>query len=209
MFKNMPKRFKNILLIGMPGSGKSSFGKAYAIYSGRYFLDFDNFFEYITKKKITDVFQKEGEEAFRALEEMVLKKLEKKHNYVMAMGGGTLCNEHNFEFARRLGLIVYLDTPLDVLTKRIENDKFYKIRTRPMFDGLVKTEEIQTKIDELWEKRKEFYEKSYIHLNTEFSSLDNLKLQLGLYEKKTIEREKYKEKQFQKGGRPPYAKPAH
>lgn len=196
--RDMQKKFRNILLTGMPGSGKSTFGKAYALYSGRYFLDFDRFFETVTKKKIIDVFEKEGEEAFRNMEEMVLKKLEKKHNFVIAMGGGTLCSDANFEYARRLGLIVYLETPLEVLSKRIFNDRTYKINNRPMFAQCVTENDIQTKLNELWEKRKEFYEKAYIHLNTEFSSQDNLKLQLGLYEKKSTEREIYKEKANQK-----------
>ncbi len=198
MIKDMQKRFKNIILIGMPGSGKSSFGKTYSIFSGRYFLDFDRYFEMVTKKKISDIFQKEGEDAFRILEEKILRKLEKKHNYVIAMGGGTLCSEDNFEFARRLGLIVFLDTPLEVLAKRIESDQIHKAHTRPMFAELNTIEDIQAKVNSLWESRKELYEKSYIHLNTEFSSIDNLKLQLGLYEKKSAERENYREKSNQK-----------
>lgn len=194
MMKDIHKRFKNIILVGMPGSGKSTFGKTYAIYSGRYFLDFDKYFEFITKKKISDVFQKEGEEAFRALEANVLKKLEKKHNYVIAMGGGTICSSENFEFCRRLGLIVFLDTPLEMITKRIMAEQTNKAKTRPLFAGLNTQEEIQTQVNRLWESRKEFYEKAYIHLNTGFGSIDNLKLQLGLYEKKSAEREHYKEK---------------
>lgn len=192
--KDMPKRFRNIILIGMPGSGKSTFGKTYSIYSGRYFLDFDKYFEVVTKRKAADIFQKEGEEVFRTMEENVLKKLEKKHNYVISMGGGTLCTENNFEFARRLGLIVFLDTPTEVLAKRIYNDKVNKINNRPMFSTLNSQEEILTRVNELWNARKESYEKAYIHLNTEFGSIDNLKLQLGLYEKKSAQREQFKEK---------------
>lgn len=190
----MQKRFKNIIVTGMPASGKSTFGKTYAIHSGRYFLDFDKYFEYVTKKKIVDIFQNEGEEAFRAQEEIVLKKLEKKHNYVIAMGGGTLCNENNFEFGRRLGLIIYLETPLDVLAKRIATAHTYKTAIRPMFLSCPSEKEIVEKLNIIWETRKDFYEKAYIHLNTEFGSVDNIKLQLGLYEKKSAERELYKEK---------------
>lgn len=200
--KDMPKRFKNIILTGMPGSGKSTFGKTYAIYSGRYFLDFDQYLEMVTKKKIGDIFQKEGEEGFRALEETILKKLEKKHNYVIAMGGGTLCSENSFEFARRLGLIVFLETPLEVLTKRILSDNLNKLKPRPLFQGSATPEQIQDKVNSLWETRESFYNKAYIHLNTEFSSIDNLKLQLGLYEKKNAQREQFREKNQQKFHKP-------
>jgi shikimate kinase len=192
--RDMPKKFKNIILTGMPGSGKTTFGKLYAIYTGRYFLDFDKYFEFITKKKIKDVFENEGEEAFRATEEIILRKLEKKHNYVIAMGGGTLCVDSNFEFARRLGLIIFLETPLEVLAKRILSQKIHKQVLRPMFENLETYEDILEKLKILWQDRQTFYEKAYIHLNTEFSSLDNLKLQLGLYEKKSVERDTHKEK---------------
>jgi shikimate kinase len=178
-------------MIGMPGSGKTSFGKTYAFFSGRYFLDFDKYFEMVTKKKIRDVLKKDGEETFLALEEKILKKLEKKHNYVIAMGSGTICHAENFEFTRRLGLIVFLETPLDILAKRILSDQVHKLQARLSFSHLNTLEEIQEQVNELWESRKEFYEKSYLHLNTAYSSLDNLKLQLGLYEKKSLEREQY------------------
>jgi shikimate kinase len=196
--KEMPKKFKNIILTGLPGSGKSTFGKIYAIHSGRYFIDFDRFFETITKKKIADVFAKEGENSFREMEQMVLKKLEKKHNYVIAMGGGTLCSEQNFEFARKLGLIVFLDTPLEVVANRLLQDANNKIRVRPLFKDLQTYEDILNQVKNLWDERKDFYEKAYIHLNTEYGSLDNLKLQLALYEKKSAERDHYKEKNSQK-----------
>ncbi len=197
MIKDISKRFRNIILTGMPGSGKTTFAKIYAIYSGRYFIDFDKYFEVVTKKKASDIFQKEGEEAFRLLEDKVLRKLDKKHNYVIAMGGGTLCCQDNFDFARKLGLIVYLETAVETVAKRIAQDQSQKLM-RPMFTNLKTTEEILPIVNELWEKRKEFYEKAYIHLNTDFSSIDNLKLQLGLYEKKNIQREQYKEKVYPK-----------
>ena len=199
--RDMQKKFKNIILTGMPGSGKSTFGKSYAIYSGRYFLDFDKYFEMVTRKKIVDIFKSEGEEAFRALEDNVLRKLEKKHNYVIAMGGGTLCNEANFEVGRRLGLIVYLQAASETLAKRILLDKEHKMNPRPLFEEEKTEAELLGKINSIWDMRKDFYEKAYIHLNTDFGSSDNLKLQLGLYEKKTVERELYKEKFPQKFNR--------
>jgi shikimate kinase len=192
--KDTSKRFRNIILTGMPGSGKSTFAKTYAIYSGRYYLDFDKYLESVTKKKIHDIFNKEGEQAFRALEEKILKKLEKKHNYVIAMGGGTLCNADNFEFARKLGLIVYLCAAPETIARRIAQDEALKLPVRPMFSGLKTPEDVLTRINEIWDERKEYYEKAYIHLNTDFGSIDNLKLQLGLYEKKSAQREQYKEK---------------
>ena len=205
--KNQYKKFRNIILTGMPASGKSTFGKTYAVHSGRYFLDFDRYFEFITKKKIADIFANEGEESFRIQEEFVLKKLEKKHNYVIAMGGGTLCSENNFEFARKLGLIVFLETPTEILSKRILHDKIDKNLPRPLFSNMKTLSEIEDSVKGLWELRKSFYEKAYIHLNTAFSSTDNLKLQLGLYEKKSSERDIHRERLHQKTQKPsPYKK---
>lgn len=194
MIKDMPKRFRNILLTGMPGSGKSCFGRVYALYSGRYFLDFDKYVELITKRKIADIFQQDGEQAYREIESSVLRRLEKKHNYVIALGGGTLASEAIFDFARRLGLIVWIHASAPTLTQRILAAQQNKATARPAFEGLNTPEAVLQKVTELWESRHTVYEQAYIHLNSDFSSIDNLKLQLGLYEKKNIERTQNKDR---------------
>ncbi len=189
--KEASKRFRNIILVGMPASGKSTFGKSYAAFSNRYFLDFDKYFEFTTKKKISEVFAKEGEESFRAMESKVLRRLEKKHNHVIAMGGGTLLSEENFDFARKLGLIVLITACDETLASRIWNEQNLKKPQRPLFIECHTYQETLTKVKSLFEQRKDSYEKAYIHLNSDFGSIDNLKLQLGFYEQKSAQKEQF------------------
>lgn len=185
MNKNASKYFDNICLIGMPASGKTTFGKIYAFHSKRNFLDFDRFIESNIKKSIEDVFEKKGEDHFRELETKMLRKIERRRDHVIALGGGTLLRQENFELARKIGLIVWLKTPLETLAERIfaEKNSDHKVK-RPLFKDCKTLEQIQEKINELWEFRKDSYEKADIILDTKYSSLDTLKLQLALVERK-------------------------
>lgn len=189
MNKYSSKYFDNIILAGMPGSGKTTFGKVYAFHSRRNFLDLDRFIENVTKKTIADIFEKKGEENFRDLESKMLRKLERRRTHVIALGGGTLLRQENYEVARKLGLIVWLKTPLDILAKRIFEEKNSPHHVpRPLFDKLDTLELIQEKINELWELRKESFEKADVILNTEYSTMDTLKLQLAMIERKAANR---------------------
>jgi shikimate kinase len=185
MTKYWAKRFRNIILTGMPASGKSAFGKVYAQHSDRFFLDFDSFIESTTKKTIPQIFEHEGEEGFRALEDKILQKLERRHNFVIAMGGGTLIKPENISFARKLGLIVMLDlSPLE-LAKRIFPHK----ETRPLFSSCSNLLDIENKVKELYEKRKNSYEQSDVIMDTTYNTIDSLKMHLALIERRANNRE--------------------
>lgn len=185
MTKYWAKRFKNIILTGMPGAGKSAFGKIYALHSERFFLDFDAYVENITKKTIPQIFIEEGEEGFRTLEEKILHKLERRHNFVIAMGGGTLQKPECIQFARRLGLIVFLDTPIEKLSNRIWNEK----EKRPLFKECQTYEQLTQKLEELRQARMSAYEESDVIIKTEFNTLDTLTLHLANIEKRAGNRE--------------------
>lgn len=185
MNKRHSKYFDNICLIGMPASGKTTFGKIYALHSKRNFLDFDRFIESVTKKSIEDFFEKKGEDAFRDLESKMLRKIERRRDHVISFGGGVLIRPENLELIRKMGLVVWIQTPLHTLAERIwaEKNASHGIK-RPLFKHCDSLESVREKIDQLWEERKETYEKADIILNTEYSTLDTLKLQLALVEKK-------------------------
>ncbi|WP_161597599.1 shikimate kinase [Fluviispira multicolorata] len=185
MTKYWAKKFKNIILTGMPGSGKTAFGKIYAHVSERLFLDFDAFIESTTKKSITQLFEIEGEDGFRNLEEKILHKLERRHNFVIAMGGGTLLKPDNLNYARRLGLIVTLKTPLEIISKRIFEIK----ETRPLFINCKTIEDVQEKVNILWDERKDAYEQSDVVIETAYNSIDTLKMHLSLIERRADNRE--------------------
>ncbi|BBH52517.1 shikimate kinase [Fluviispira sanaruensis] len=185
MTKYWAKKFKNIVLTGMPGAGKTSFGRIYADMSDRLFLDFDAFIESTTRKSIPQLFELEGEEGFRRLEEKILHKLERRHNFVIAMGGGTLQKSENLNYARRLGLIVTLKTPLDIICQRI----FAVKENRPLFMHCKTLEQVQEKVNSLWEERKESYEQADVVIETAYNSMDTLKMHLSMIERRADNRE--------------------
>jgi shikimate kinase len=185
MTKYWAKRFRNIILTGMPASGKSTFGRAYAQHSDRFFLDFDNFIETTTKKTIPQIFAQEGEKGFRDLEDKILQKLERRHNFVIAMGGGTLTKPENISFARKLGLIVMLELAPAELAKRIFPIK----ETRPLFSICNNLLEVENKVIELYEKRKSVYEQADVIMNTTYNTIDSLKMHLALIERRANNRE--------------------
>lgn len=171
--RNFP-RVRNVILIGMPGSGKSSFGKNYAFRTGRQFLDFDRFVELNAKKTIPEIWQEDGEQGFRRREHRSLLRLQKRHSTVIAMGGGTLCAAHNFRIARRLGLVVFLDVPVEVLTARLLDDR----GGRPMFPEEMTEESIHKQLQTLEELRRPFYECADASLRPAYSSDDCMVLEL-------------------------------
>ncbi|MGY3803970.1 shikimate kinase [Pigmentibacter ruber] len=185
MTKYWAKRFRNIILTGMPATGKTTFGKLYAQHSERFFLDFDAFIESTTKKTIPQIFSQEGEEGFRNLEEKILLKLERRHNFVIAFGGGTLLKPESIAFARKLGLIVMLDLDLTEIAKRI----FVQKETRPMFSHCQSLEEVQKMVNDLYIKRRDAYEQSDVVINATYNTFDCLKMHLAMIEKRAGNRE--------------------
>ena len=100
---------KNIILIGMPGCGKTSIGKALAAKTGRNFADSDNLITDTSGRSIPDIFNNDGEDAFRKLETDALKTLCKQSGLVIATGGGVVMRPENKNIIRQNGIVVYLD----------------------------------------------------------------------------------------------------
>lgn len=111
----MARETENIVLIGMPGCGKSTLGKLLATKLGKRFVDCD---EEIVKKagrSIPTIFKEDGEEHFRALETEVVAALGKESGLVIATGGGVVTRAHNLPHLGQNGRVVFLDTPPDAL----------------------------------------------------------------------------------------------
>ena len=114
---------KHIVLIGFMGAGKSTVGRALAAELGRELLDTDQMIEEKAGCRITEIFARQGEQAFRRLEEEILKQLaEEKAPAVISTGGGMPVFEKNRPALRRLGTVVYLQavsyTQLDVYKRQ-------------------------------------------------------------------------------------------
>ena len=100
---------KNIVLIGMMGSGKTTVGKLLARRLRRPFVDTDALIEEREGRSIPDIFAQDGENAFRALELEVSRKLSGGHGLVIACGGGLPLREEAIIALKQNGLVFWLD----------------------------------------------------------------------------------------------------
>ncbi len=162
-----------IYLIGMPAAGKSTFGRALAQALALSFTDLDHYITELGQKSIAAIFEQEGEAYFRALERDCLHKLSAQSNIVIATGGGTPCFFDNMAYMLSQGQVVFLETDLETLAERILQQS-----GRPMFAGL-SGEEIQQKLETLYQLRLPFYRQAHIRFNADempLSYLQNLLL---------------------------------
>lgn len=114
---------QNIFLIGMPGSGKSTVGKALGKHLEMPFIDAD---EELVKRNgvaITTIFEIEGEVGFRQRETTVIAELTKLTNIVLATGGGAILNAENRANLRANGIVIYLKADIEVLVQRTSRDQ--------------------------------------------------------------------------------------
>ena len=106
---------QNLVLIGMPGVGKTRVGMRLAERLHRPFFDSDRVIAERIQMPIADYFAKNGEEAFRAIETEALKELAQESGAVIATGGGAVLNGQNVRALRQNGLLLFLDRPTDEL----------------------------------------------------------------------------------------------
>ena len=115
IYQALLKEKENLVLIGMPGSGKSTVGRLLAERLGRPFYDLDEEIERRTKKTIPTLFSEGGEALFRAEETDTVAELSKTTGAVIATGGGTPLSKENLVALRRNGSLWLLDRPLEEL----------------------------------------------------------------------------------------------
>ena len=117
----------NVILCGMPGSGKSHLGKKAAQELNCHFIDTDRIIEQRGHTSCAEIVLKNGESYFRELERRVICELEGVQNTVIALGGGALSSKEIIYFLRKLGILIYLIVPLSALKKPLPS--FLKDRT--------------------------------------------------------------------------------
>ena len=109
------RQMENIVLIGMPGCGKSTVGKALAEKLGKTFVDADEKLVEMAVKPIPQIFAEDGEEVFREWETKALAELGKQSGLVIATGGGCVTKERNYPLLHQNGTIFWLKRELELL----------------------------------------------------------------------------------------------
>lgn len=113
----MERNTRNVMLIGMPGSGKSTVGAALAEKLGRKLVDVDERIVEMAGCSIPEIFAKDGEEGFRQIEHQALCEVSKESGLVIATGGGVVTRRENLDPMRQNSLIVWLLRDLSLLPK--------------------------------------------------------------------------------------------
>lgn len=138
-----------LFLIGMPGSGKSTVGRALARHAAWPFVDLDREIEDRSGVPVATIFELEGESGFRKREAQLLDEFSRKQGVVLATGGGAVLAPENRERLRSRGLVVYLRSTIDELARRTAND-----RSRPLLQSL----DLRARLEQLLSERQALYE---------------------------------------------------
>lgn len=115
IYQILSAQMKNIVLIGMPGCGKTTVSSALAAKISRIAVDADEELVKLAGKSIPEIFSQDGEEAFRALETQVLSQLGKQSGLVISTGGGCVTRQRNYSPLHQNSVIFYLKRNLELL----------------------------------------------------------------------------------------------
>ena len=142
---------KTIFLLGFMASGKSSYGRKAAKRLELPFIDLDVEIERKMGMSIPELFQKQGEQAFRAIEFETLANLLPQSG-IISLGGGTVCSQDVWTLLKSQGLTVFLDMPFEQCLGRLRTSK----KARPLASNLEDKEAID-RLRRLYETRQENY----------------------------------------------------
>ena len=140
IWKELYDSRRNIVLCGMPGSGKTTIGQELAKRMGRPLIDTDAVIVERTGRTIPDIFSNDGEQTFRDLESQAIADSAKQTGVILSLGGGAVLRKENRDAVRRSGLVVWLQRDIARLS----------IDGRPLSK--------QGSLESMFEKRKGFYQ---------------------------------------------------
>ena len=167
------KTKKNLVLLGMMGSGKSTIGSLVSKKLNMKFIDIDNTIEKDVNMKITEIFEKRGEKFFRNLEEEITLKSLNSINNVISLGGGGFINEKIRREVLKNNFSFWLNCNTQTLLNRIKNSK-----KRPLAFNLNDSE-----LTELIAKRTKIYSKAQFKINChKLTKTEIVKKILKIYE---------------------------
>ena len=153
-----------IFLCGFMASGKSTIGEKLAQRLNRPFMDLDHYLVEKEGRSIKEIFDTDGESYFREKEWEYLLELTQSFKGVLALGGGALHNQNVVDHLKLYGLLVYLNTPLEVVVERVSRNQ-----KRPIVldaEGKIKTREtLFRELKTLYLARKELYEQAQVQID--------------------------------------------
>jgi len=153
---------ERIFLIGLMGSGKSHWLKQMAKWNKSVGYDLDALIEMNEEKTIAEIFTEDGEAFFRRVESKILKWFKEKKKYVVATGGGTACLQENMDLMKKEGVVIWLDESLEVLVKRLSNEKAH----RPLIANL-SDNELEAFLEQKLVERSPFYKQAHYRLTSD------------------------------------------
>lgn len=154
---------KNIILIGMPGCGKSTLGVLLAKTLGMNFIDTDLIIQQKTGRLLHKIVEEDGKDTFLNIERDAILSLGDTKNTVIATGGSAVLRYEAMEYLKALGTVVFLKLNYETVEKRIKN-----IKTRGI--AFAKGETLR----DIYEQRMPYYEKySDINIDCNYGSCEN------------------------------------
>ncbi|MEN8905101.1 MAG: shikimate kinase [Clostridiales bacterium] len=126
---------KNVVLIGMPNTGKSSVGKELAKILNMKFVDTDYLIKKEVNMELRDIVIEKGLNEFLKIQESTLLKI-KEHNAIISTGGSVIYSDSVMLHLKKDGIIVFLDTKKEILIKRITSDRRFAKEKSKNFDEL-------------------------------------------------------------------------
>jgi len=145
-----------IYLIGMPGCGKSYFGKQLMAELNYEMIDLDHEIETKEGRTISEIFSTDGEDYFRKVESETLKSVsEANPNSIISTGGGSPCFHDGINFMKANGVVVFLETSKETLIERLARKDH-----RPLVQG-----DVENRVNQLLEARLPIYKKAHLSIS--------------------------------------------
>lgn len=154
---------RHIVLVGLPGAGKTTIGRRAAELLGAPFIDLDEAVVRQAGKSVARIFAEDGEVVFRALEKSIAGDVLRGEPGVVATGGGFMMDRGNRANALGAGLVIYLEASPSMAAQRIRGTS-----GRPLLDGL----EAKVEMGRLLSQRESAYLESHERLNTDEQAPD-------------------------------------
>lgn len=146
---------KPIFLTGFMATGKSKVGQILATQLGRTFVDTDEMIVDAAGKTIPEIFEQDGEPAFRQLEHDAIQRASQMNNVIVSLGGGAITQTRNWDVIRNTGVCLCFTASLETIFERVSR----KRNERPLLSGL-DDEGLRTKIKTMLKERDAFYQQA-------------------------------------------------